>query len=232
MNLISEKFFKKIHFWGTITIFVALIFNFLIPLYLTFILKYIPKIEIVISGVVAIIGFVGIVWIVEPISYYSTLGSAGTYMSFLSGNIGNMRMPVITATQDALKLNPGSEKAEIAGIYALVSSIFTNLFILVVVMIAGQYIVNTMPQKILDSFKFALPGILGAMLVMMGSKIKKKYILKLIILASISLLFIKFSPQILPQKIATAMIVGNSGIVSIFAILYAIISAKIDYKKE
>ena len=35
----------------------------------------------------------GAFYVVEPVSYYASLGMSGTYLSFLSGNIGNMRVP-------------------------------------------------------------------------------------------------------------------------------------------
>lgn len=108
-NQNPKQFHKAIHFWGRLTIAVAFLCTLTIPLYLTFVLGYRPNSSDIISGMISIAGFVGIVWFVEPISYFPTLGPAGTYMSFLSGNIGNMRLPVIVGTQDALGLAPGSE---------------------------------------------------------------------------------------------------------------------------
>ena len=44
----------------------------------------------------------GAFYFVEPISYYAALGMSGTYLSFLSGNIGNMRVPVAAMALDSL----------------------------------------------------------------------------------------------------------------------------------
>ncbi len=223
-----NKFQNKVHFWGRITLLLALVLSVGIPSYLTFVLGYTPRPADIISGIVAILGFVGMVWILEPISYYPTLGSAGTYLSFLSGNIGNMRLPVITATQDALDLEPGSEKAEIAGIFSLVASIVANLAILVLVMVAGQAIIKALPPVLLKAFNYALPGILGAMLVMLSSKISAKHKIGLLTLSLAFLLFIRFSPNFMPKRISTLITLGNSGIVAIFGIFYALIFAKKD----
>lgn len=228
----KNKFHQNIHFWGQITILLTIFSSFLIPIYLTFVKGFIPDIQDIITGIIAIIGFVGIVWIIEPISYYPTLGPAGTYMSFVSGNIGNMRIPVIIATQNALNLESGSEEAEVCGIFALISSILTNLVILSIVMFLGQYIVNNLPQKILQSFNYALPGILGAMIVMFGSKIKLNNIVKLLFLTFIVLLFIRVSSNFIPKKISVSLNIGNSGIVAIFGIVYALIKSKKDKSKS
>ncbi len=223
-----EKFHKRIHFWGRITVGIAFLLSLSIPIYLTFVRGYVPKFSDIITGMISITGFVGIVWIVEPISYFPVLGPAGTYMSFLSGNIGNMRLPVIAATQDALDLEAGSDKSELAGIFALAASIITNLFILAIVMVAGQVIVNALPPDLLASFNYALPGILGAMLVMLGSKIKRMKIVSLLILAAIILAFIKFSPNFLPANVVKLISIGDVGIVAVFGIIFALISANKD----
>lgn len=220
-----NKFNKDVHFWGRLTIAIALVMSMSIPMYLTFVLGYVPSTENIIAGLVAIVGFVGIVWIVEPISYFPVLGPAGSYISFLSGNIGNMRLPVISAVQSALELEPGSKKAEVAGIFALVSSVIVNLAVLGVVMVAGQLIVSTIPASLLSSFNYALPGILGAMLVMYASSIKKEHTIMLIALGAAIAAAIKYSPNFLPAKIATLIIMGDVGVAAIFAIVFSLILA-------
>ena len=228
----SLQFQKSVHFWGRLTIGIALLATLSIPMYLTFILGYIPDSARIISGLISILGFVGVIWFVEPVSYFPTLGSAGTYMSFLSGNIGNMRLPVITATQDALELKPGSEEAEISGIFAIISSTITNLIILGIVMVAGQAIVNNLPEVLLASFDYALPGVLGGMIVMMGSKIKKNNLVALVLIAVIALVAIQLAPNVLPEKVYSLISAADIGIVAILGIVYSLIMAKNDAKKE
>ena len=228
---IVEKFQKDVHLWGRITIGIAFLFSLSIPIYLTFILGYYPETADIITGMITIAGFVGVVWFVEPISYFPTLGPAGTYMAFLSGNIGNMRLPVIAATQNALELEPGSEESEVAGIYAIFSSTFTNLFVLGLVMVAGQFIVNALPQTILNSFNFALPGILGAMIVMLGAKLKTNHLVVLVTIAVATMVFIRFSPNFLPQGVTTLLSLSATGIIAVFGIIYALMMAKKDHKE-
>ncbi|MGF3112150.1 hypothetical protein [Facklamia sp. P9177] len=229
---LSSNFQKSIHFWGRVTIAIALISTLMIPSYLTFVLGHYPDIADIISGLISIVGFVGVIWFVEPISYFPTLGPAGTYMSFLSGNIGNMRMPVIAATQDALDLKPGSEQAEVAGIFAIISSTLTNLFILGIVMVAGQTIINSLPPTILASFDFALPGVLGAMMITLGSKVKKNNLMVLVLIAVSTMIFIKFSPNFLPESIYKLISSADVGIVALLGIAYSLYRAKNDVESN
>ena len=223
-----DRFNNTVHFWGRLTVGIAIILSLSIPAYLTFVLGYVPSSKNIIAGLVAIAGFVGIVWVVEPISYFPILGSAGSYMSFLSGNIGNMRLPVISAVQSALEFEAGSKKSEVAGIFALVSSVIVNLLVLGVVVVAGQLIVNAMPPSLLSSFNYALPGILGAMLVMYASSIKRQHTPMLVALGAAVAAAIRFSPAYLPAKLATLIIMGDVGVAAIFAIVFSLILANRD----
>lgn len=52
-----------------------------------------PLISTVLTAWGMVAASFGAFYFVEPVSYYAALGMTGTYLSFLSGNIGNMRVP-------------------------------------------------------------------------------------------------------------------------------------------
>ena len=56
----------------------------------------------------------GAFYLVEPISYYPVLGLVGTYMSFLAGNVANMRLPCSAIAQEVLNVKPDTPEAEMA----------------------------------------------------------------------------------------------------------------------
>ena len=62
-----------------------------------------PKVVLAGWGMVAL--SFGAFYVVEPISYYAALGLTGTYLSFLSGNIGNMRVPCATMALKRRRVN-------------------------------------------------------------------------------------------------------------------------------
>ena len=147
-------------------------------------------------------------------------------MSFLTGNIGNIRLPVIGAVQNALELEAGTKKAEVAGIFALVSSIIVNLLILGLVVVSGQIIVSAMPEPLLNAFDYALPGILGAMLVMFGKKMKVIHIASVTFLGAAVAAAIKFSPAYLPGTVSRLISIGDVGVAAVFGIAFSLILAK------
>lgn len=217
----NAKFQNKVHFWGRLTIAIAFFFSLSIPAYLTFIAGYDVDTKVLIEGLIFITSFVGIVWFIEPISYFPVLGAIGNYMSFLSGNIGNMRMPVVGAVQNALEVKAGSRKAEIAAVFGLVTSNLVNLAILFVVIIGGAAIIKILPPAFLASFSYAVPGIIGAMIVTFGSKISFKNIILTILLGFAVIYAIKLITQVMPV-FGKLLTMGQIGVAAIFALGLAI----------
>ncbi|MCR5576803.1 MAG: hypothetical protein K6F56_07330 [Oscillospiraceae bacterium] len=105
----------------------------------------------------------GAFYIVEPIAYYASLGMAGTYLSFLSGNIGNMRMPCASLALDVTESEPGTIQAEVVSTMAICGSIITNLIATTAAAFVGTAIVAILPQAINDGLKlYASAAIFGA----------------------------------------------------------------------
>lgn len=228
---INKKFKQKVHFWGRVTLVIAFLFSLSIPFYLTVIAGYPVDKTILIKGLIFVASFVGIIWIVEPISYFPILGASGSYMSFLSGNIGNMRMPVVGAVQNALALEPGSKKAEIATIFGLVTSNICNLAILLLVIIGGAAIVNQLPTTVLDAFTYAVPGIIGAMIVTFAAKMRFSHIVMTVILGITVIQVIKLMTPYAPQ-VGKLLGMGQIGVAAIFAIVLALVLARSAKKQD
>ncbi len=219
------QFNKSVHFWGRLTVALGFLLSLSIPMYLSFALGYSVDFTAVFKGLTFVASFVGILWFIEPISYFPILGSSGTYMSFLSGNIGNMRMPAVGAVQNALQLEAGTKKLEIASIFALVSSVFVNLAVLLVVVISGRAVVAALPPAALGAFVYAVPGIFGAMTVSFATRMKKKHIGMVMGLGIVVILVIMYIGKVNP-KIGTPLSLGQIGIASIIAIIFGYFTAK------
>lgn len=113
----------------------------------------------------------GAFYIVEPLSYYPILGLTGTYISFLSGNIGNLRVPCAAVAQEAVGTEPGTPESEIVATLGLAGSVVTNLFFVSLAAFAGAAILGMLPPSIQNAFKaFTVPAIFGAMMGQFGAK--------------------------------------------------------------
>ncbi|MBU3031878.1 hypothetical protein [Paracoccus marinaquae] len=161
------EFIPRAHRIGRSTVLVAMVLCVLPALYLSFVLGAYPGIGPIMQGFLAIAAFVGIMWVVEPISYFPVLGVCGTYMSFLSGNIGNMRMPVAISCQSAIQAETGTRRAEVAAVLGIAVSVIVNLVFLIAVVLIGGALIAVLPTPVADAIKnYTLPALYGAVLVM------------------------------------------------------------------
>lgn len=105
----------------------------------------------------------GAFYFVEPISYYAALGMTGTYLSFLSGNIGNMRVPCAALALDVTKSETGTIQAEVVSTMAICGSIVTNLIGTTSAVIIGGAVLAVLPGFIVAGLtKYASSAIFGA----------------------------------------------------------------------
>ena len=84
--------------WGKITLLLGIFAGFLPALVMAF-RGYMPPVSAIIAGTLMQISVSGAFYIVEPISYFPILGIPGTYLTFLSGNTSNMRVPCSSVAQ-------------------------------------------------------------------------------------------------------------------------------------
>lgn len=160
-------FIPRAHRIGRITLLMAIGLCLVPALYLSFGLGAFPGVGPILTGFLAVLAFVGVVWVVEPISYFPVLGVCGTYMSFLSGNIGNMRMPVVIACQSAIGAEAGSRKAEVAAVIGIAVSVLVNLVFVILLVLAGGALIEIMPDPVVVAVKkYTLPALYGAVMVM------------------------------------------------------------------
>jgi hypothetical protein len=132
-------------------------------LVLTFIYNQHPPTSAIMSGFISLASVVGLFWIVEPISYFPILGIPGTYMSFLSGNIGNMRLPCAAIAQEAAGVEAGSDEGAIISTIGIAISIIVNIAILSIGVVLGAKAVAALPPHVMAALKLILPSLFGAM---------------------------------------------------------------------
>ncbi|WP_082235301.1 small-conductance mechanosensitive channel [Halobacillus massiliensis] len=159
-----EAFHNSAHFWGRLTLFVLIFMSLVPPLYMSFIVGAHPGWGAVFTGLAGYAGFIGIMWVLEPITYYPTLGVAGTYLAFLTGNIANMCLPCSVAAQKAIGAESGSKKAEIAGVFGIAVASLVNVVVIVFIIIGGTYVISLIPPSVESAFNFVLPAIFGGVL--------------------------------------------------------------------
>ena len=162
----AENFMPNVHRIGRATMAIAFCLSFLPVVYFIVVRGYGMPVSAYINTAVAICS-IGIgMWLSEPLSYWPVLGSAGTYISYFSGNVGSMRFPVALNVQSTMNADINTPRGQVITIVGIVASVFSNLIILLVIVLAGNWVLTVLPEVVIASFSFVMPCLLGSMILM------------------------------------------------------------------
>ncbi|MDQ0256398.1 hypothetical protein J2S74_003818 [Evansella vedderi] len=165
-----EQFHARAHYWGRLTVWAALILTLSLPIVLSFFLGHHPGWNVILSAFLAYAGIVAVVWVLEPLMYYTILGVSGTYIGFLTGNVGNMCLPAAASAQNAIGVEPGTKKGEITATLAIGAASLVNKVFLIPMILVGALLVSRIPEHIQQVFPFILPAIFGGVLAQFAMK--------------------------------------------------------------
>ena len=163
MSAYHDKYIPSIIKWGRATNLIGVLIAFLPGLVCTAVYGLKPQVAAVIGGFILVASSEAVFWIVEPISYFPTLGIPGTYMSFLSGNISNLRLPVSLASQTAAEVEPGTEKGTVITAIGIGVSVIVNILILTSGVILGSSILSLIPESVINALTNIVPALFGAL---------------------------------------------------------------------
>ena len=154
------------HALGRLTLIGAIIASFLPAAYLAAVYGVNIPADALFTAIIAMLSAYGITYVVEPLAFFVTLGVAGTYISFLAGNIGIMRIPAARVAKDAAGAEDGTLEAELVAICGLAGSVFFYIVFITVVVVAGQYLLdNVLPEAVVSAISsYVLPATFGAVL--------------------------------------------------------------------
>jgi len=163
-DVFESEYIPYITKWGRRTNLIGVLFAFFPALICTFVFKLNPGIGPIIAGFIMQASVSGVFWFVEPISYFPVLGIPGTYMAFLSGNIGNLRLPASVAAQNAASVEPGTDQGTIIATMGVAVSILVNIIFLTVGVLLGSSLLSMLPKPLIVALNNILPALFGAML--------------------------------------------------------------------
>ena len=163
-ELFFEDFNNGLHKIGRITLILAVIMLVSVPFVIGAMNGVSPDLGGFLSGF-AKVGLIYIpVAIVEFLVYTPMLGVGGSYLSFITGNVTNMKIPCVMNAKDIAKTEPGTPEHEIVStISVAVSAITTTLVIIagVIMLVPLQPVLQA--EALLPAFNNVVPALFGAL---------------------------------------------------------------------
>lgn len=127
----SVKFTKEVNILGRITSIIALIAMYAVPLGVAAIFKIDFSITKALAASSSLIAIFLPTAVVENLSFYNIFGAGGMYLSSITGNITNMKMPVTVAGQKIAGVESGTESGDVIAIICVGVSSIVTVFILI-----------------------------------------------------------------------------------------------------
>ncbi|MBR5509103.1 MAG: hypothetical protein IKV59_03520 [Lachnospiraceae bacterium] len=164
----KEQFFKEfnagLHRIGRIMLCLSIVILVSVPFVIGAINGVMPDMKGVLSGFFR----VGIIYIpvsiVEFLVYAPMLGVGGSYLSFITGNVTNMKIPCVMNAKDIAGTESGTPEHEIIStISVATSAIATTLVIVVGVILLVPLQPILQDEALLPAFNNVVPALFGAL---------------------------------------------------------------------
>ena len=216
----NMSYMDSVHRDGRIWNLSVMVILFLFPVTVGIIYSAMPDWHGLLMGVIATAPMYWAVGIVETITYVPMLGAGGSYLSFVTGNISNLKMPAALNALEQADVNIRSEEGEIVSTIAIaVSSIVTTLIIILGVILITP-LTPILDAPVLEpAFAQLLPALFGGLGVVFVSKNWK------IAVAPVILMLILFIA-------VPALNAGTVGIMVPVGVLFTLGVSRIMYKKH
>jgi len=189
------------------------------PVAVAIIFDTMPDWNALLVGLIATAPMYWAVGAIETVTYVPMLGAGGSYLSFVTGNISNLKLPCALNALEQNEVSANSEEGEVISTIAIAtSSIVTTLIIVLGVILIAPLTPVLQAPVLQPAFAQILPALFGGLGVAFVSKNWK----------------IAVAPVILMLALFIAIPALNEGTVGIMvpvSAVFTIVVARILYKK-
>lgn len=214
------SYMDSVHRAGRIWNLSVMAMLFLFPIGVGLIYRAMPDWHGFLMGIIATAPMYWAVAVIETFTYVPMLGAGGSYLSFVTGNISNLKLPVALNALEQAEVNINSEEGEIVSTIAIaVSSIVTTLIIILGVVLITPLTPVLNAPVLAPAFAQILPALFGGLGVVFISKNWK------IAVAPVLLMLVLFI-------FVPALNAGTVGIMVPVGVLFTLGVSRILYKKN
>lgn len=210
-------YIDSVHRDGRIWNLSVMVALFMYPILVGIIFGVLPDWHGLLMGLVATAPMYWAVAVVETFTYVPMLGAGGSYLSFVTGNISNLKLPVALNALEQADANIRTEEGEIVSTIAIaVSSIVTTLIIIIGVILITPLTPILDAPVLAPAFAQILPALFGGLGVVFVSKNWKIAVAPVILML---VLFI-FVPALNASTVGIMVPVGVLFTIGVSRILY------------
>ena len=165
------SYIDSVHRDGRIWNIGVMILLMMFPVSVALIFGAAPDWGALVVGLIATAPMYWAVGVVETITFVPMLGAGGSYLSFVTGNISNLKLPCAINALEQNEVSANSEEGEIISTIAIAtSSIVTTLIIILGVILIVPLTPILQAPALQPAFEQILPALFGGLGVAFVSK--------------------------------------------------------------
>ena len=213
-----EEYTIDSHKKGQIWIWSALVIILMVPVSICVYYNAWPQASAVFKGLLGVAPIYWTVGIIEIITFTPMLGTSGTYLSFVTGNVTALKVPAALNAMESAKIKPGTEEAEVVSTIAIATaSIVTTIIIAMGVLCFAPLQPLLASERLKPAFDNILSSLFGALGFVYISKNWKVSIVPVLFMIALF--------------ITVPSLAGSVGVLVPVGILISLGAARIMYKK-
>lgn len=193
-GLMLSEYKEATHRIGRIWTFFAMLLVVAVPLLFCLVYKTVPEWNSFWKGFVAVVPMYWAIGLIEIFNYSPMLGSGGTYLAFVTGNLMNMKVPAAKVAMDKAGVSAETEEGEVLSTIAVaVSSIVTTIVLIIALLFVGPIDAWINSNELLKTVfsldqGYVIPALFGALGVVFISKSWKIALLPMLLMIFVFLL--------------------------------------------
>lgn len=165
-KVVNSPYIEKTHFWGRLFSVIAFAVLMAVPVVIMSKLNVRPEIAQIWDGFKGVALIFWTAAILEISVYGPMLGTGASYVSFVTGNTTNMKLPCVLSARENAKTSPGTDEDEVVTTIAVATStIVTTIILAVGVLVMGPFIskITADGSPLAPAFNQVLPALFGAL---------------------------------------------------------------------
>lgn len=188
---------KRTHLYGRIWMGMALWLLLAVPVVICIYYNAWPALTDVLKSLLGVAPMFWTVGIIEVFTFAPMLGTGGTYLGFVTGNLTNLKVPCALNAMEAAKVKAGTDEGEAISTIAIASSSIVTTLVIALGVLALGYLRPVLESPALaPAFQNILPALFGALGVVFISKNPKLAIAPLVFMIVLFLLVPSLSSSV------------------------------------
>ena len=162
---------EKQYAYGRVWTALLLLMMLAVPLAICVYYNAWPPLTAVLKALLGVAPMYWLVGITEVLTYVPMLGTGGTYLGFVTGNLTNLKVPCALNAMQAAKVKAGTEEGEVISTIAIASRSIVTVLVIAIGVFGLRLLEPVLDSPVLKpAFDNILPALFGALGVVFVSK--------------------------------------------------------------